>query len=106
MQRPFPRNQIHKGVEVTREVCKGVILFFIHIVTCLLTFISVKTEDVPVVRVAAPVEFRFAADGVSYTWTEFLDYYDHDDIAAEMWEAAQGFAPPEPAQLSSFRSFK
>jgi len=54
----------------------------------LLTFISVKTEDVPVVRVAAPVEFRLAADGVSYTWTEFLDYYDHDDIAAEMWEAA------------------
>ena len=80
--------------------------FFIHIVTSLLTFISVKTEDVPVVRVAAPVEFRLAADGVSYTWTEFLDYYDHDDIAAEIWEVAQGVAPPEPAQLSSFRSFK
>ena len=56
--------------------------------------VHVKTEDVPV-----PIY-------VSYTWTEFLDYYDRNDIAAEMWEAAQGVAPPEPAQTFTSPRFE
>jgi hypothetical protein len=55
---------------------------------------------VAIEQAASPptIESRVAADGMRYTWTEFMDYYDNADIATEMLEAAQDVAPPEPAQ--------
>ena len=43
-----------------------------------------------------PIETRLAADGVGYTWAEFESYYFDADMAAEIWEAAEVVAAPEP----------
>ena len=52
------------------------------------------------------IESRVSADGVRYTWTEFMDYYDNADIAAELWETAQDVAPYEPAQTLASPRFE
>ena len=52
------------------------------------------------------IESRVGADGVRYTWTEFMDYYDNADIAAELWETAQDVAPYEPAQTLASPRFE
>ena len=45
---------------------------------------------------ATPIETRVAPDGVGYTWAEFESYYFDADMAAEIWEAAEVVAAPEP----------
>jgi hypothetical protein len=47
--------------------------------------------DVVVEQAASstPIETRFAADVVGYTWAEFESYFDAN-LAAEFWKAAIG----------------
>ena len=52
------------------------------------------------------IESRVAADGMRYTWTEFMDYYDNADIATEMWEAAEVDAAPEPTPILTSPRFE
>jgi len=80
---------------------------------CYHSYNTFQTEAVaPVVvaieQAASPptIESRVAADGMRYTWTEFMDYYDNADIATEMWEAAQDVAPPKPAQTLTSPRFE
>ena len=69
---------------------------------------AVAPVVVAIEQAASPqtIESRVAADGMRYTWTEFMDYYDNADIATEMWEAAQDVAPPEPAQTLTTPRFE
>ena len=54
---------------------------------------------------SSSIETRVAPDGIAYSWTEFENYFDAD-MAAEIWEAAQVVAPPEPAQTLTSPSFR
>ena len=45
---------------------------------------------------STPIETRLTADGVAYSWAEFKSYYFDADMAAEIWEAAEVVAAPEP----------
>ena len=45
---------------------------------------------------STPIETRLTADGVAYSWAEFDSYYFDADMAAEIWEAAEVVAAPEP----------
>lgn len=45
---------------------------------------------------STPIETRLTADGVAYSWAEFESYYFDADMAAEIWEAAEVVAAPEP----------
>ena len=47
-----------------------------------------------------PIETRLADDGVGYTWAEFENFYFDAKLAAEIWEAVQVVAPPEPTPES------
>ena len=49
---------------------------------------------------STPIETRLAADGVAYSWAEFESYYFDADMAAEIWEAAEVVADPEPISRS------
>ena len=49
---------------------------------------------------STPIETRLADDGVGYTWAEFENFYFDAKLAAEIWEAAQVVAPPEPTPES------
>ena len=60
-------------------------------------FHSFHSSAVPVEHAASSsIERRVAPDGIAYSWAEFDNYFDAD-MAAEIWEAAQVVAPPEPA---------
>ena len=62
-------------------------------------FHSFHSSAVPVEHAASSsIERRVAPDGIAYSWAEFDNYFDAD-MAAEIWEAAQVVAPPEPAQI-------
>ena len=64
------------------------------------------SSAVPVENAASSsIETRVAPDGIAYSWTEFENYFDAD-MAAEIWEAAQVVAPPEPAQTLTSPSFR
>ena len=65
------------------------------------SFSFIKTEDAPVfgaeqAATSTPIERRLGDDGVGYSWAEFESYYFDADMAAEIWEAAEVVAAPEP----------
>ena len=45
---------------------------------------------------STPIETCLTADGVAFSWVEFESYYFDADMAAEIWEAAEVVAAPEP----------
>ena len=55
---------------------------------------------------STPIERRLGDDGVGYSWAEFESYYFDADMAAEIWEAAEIVAAPEPTPILTSPRFE
>ena len=84
-------------------------MYTINLITVVIIFAfahsatsTTETTVAPVVvamehaATSTPMETRLGDDGVGYTWAEFESYYFDAKLAAEIWEAAEVVAAPEP----------
>ena len=83
-----------------------IILSFLHI--CQADYVAPVGVVVEHEHAASstPIETRLAADGAAYSWAEFESYYFNADMAAEIWEAAEVDAVPEPTPILTSPRFE